>query len=153
MASLKTRIGTVGPSGLGDRCDLQAARCCRRAEDEEGAETAVELHPETDAHDPVGQRVEAHHAGHDGGAQVLQHHIIGVLVPRHRLGARAEPITAGELLAVPVGVTTLSTNQSQEVEFVQVHLQETGKHHQHTRHSREYMHTDRDTEKRILGNH
>ena len=40
----------------------------------------------------------------------------------------AESITASKLLAVPVSVTTLGTNQSQEVEFVQVDLKETDTH-------------------------
>lgn len=43
--------------------------------------TTIELHPKANAHNPVGQGVEAHHAGHYGRAQVLQHNIIGVLIP------------------------------------------------------------------------
>lgn len=43
--------------------------------------------------------------------------------PFHPVSGIVEPITASKLLPVPVGVTTLGTNQGQEVEFVQVHLQ------------------------------
>lgn len=45
--------------------------------------------------------------------------------PFHSVSGIAEAITTGKLLAVPVSMATLGTNQSQEVEFVQVYLQET----------------------------
>lgn len=46
--------------------------------------------------------------------------------PLYTVSGVAEPITAGKLLAVPVGMTTLGTDQSQEVESAQVDLQATG---------------------------
>lgn len=48
--------------------------------------------------------------------------------PFHSVSGIAEPIITGKLLAVPVGMTTLGADQSQEVEFAQVYLQETGTH-------------------------
>lgn len=43
--------------------------------------TSIELHPKADTHNPVSEGVEAHHAGHNGRAQVFQHNVIGVLIP------------------------------------------------------------------------
>lgn len=43
--------------------------------------TAIELHAKAHAHNAVSQRVETHHAGHNGRTQVFQHYVIGVLVP------------------------------------------------------------------------
>lgn len=51
-------------------------------------QTAIQLHPEAHAHDPVSQRVEAHHARHNRRPQVFQHNVIGVLIPRHHLTER-----------------------------------------------------------------
>lgn len=45
--------------------------------------------------------------------------------PFHAVSGITETIIAGKLLAVAVGMTTLGAHQSQEVELMQVHLQET----------------------------
>lgn len=44
--------------------------------------------------------------------------------PFHSISRVAEPITASKLLSVPISMTALGTNQSQEVKFVQVDLWE-----------------------------
>lgn len=51
--------------------------------------TTIEFHTKANTHNPVGQGVKAHHAGHDGRAQVFQHNIIGVLIPWHHLEKRS----------------------------------------------------------------
>lgn len=51
-------------------------------------EAAVELHPQTDAHNPVSPGIEANQAGHHGGPKVLQHHSPRVLITRDHLWAR-----------------------------------------------------------------
>lgn len=45
--------------------------------------------------------------------------------PFHPVSRIAEAVVTGKLLAVPISMATLGTNQSQEVEFAQVYLQET----------------------------
>lgn len=54
--------------------------------------TTIELHPKANAHNPISQRVEAHHAGHNRRAQVFQNDVIGVLITRHHLGKRSTNI-------------------------------------------------------------
>lgn len=43
--------------------------------------------------------------------------------PFNSISRVTQLITAGKLLSMPVGMTTLGTDQSQEMEFVKVNLQ------------------------------
>lgn len=59
---------------------------------------AIELHPKTNAHNPVGEGVESHHASHNGRSEVFQDNIIGVLITRHHLGESSSNIQSHSML-------------------------------------------------------